>query len=67
MTEHVTGAVRPSKCTAGELRKAGVILVSVDRLLLQCNQCGQQWSPDLGRGGRLPRGYWHCPNGCNVP
>jgi hypothetical protein len=67
MSEHVNEVARPSKCTAGELGKAGVTLVSEEPLFLQCDQCGQQWSPDLGRGGRLPRGYWHCPNGCNVP
>jgi hypothetical protein len=23
------------------------------------------WTPNLLPGGRLPRGYWQCPNGCN--
>ena len=27
---------------------------------------GQVWSPNLGAGGRLPNGYWRCPNGCNT-
>jgi hypothetical protein len=32
----------------------------------QCDGCGQVWSPNLGAGGRLPRGWWRCPNGCNA-
>ena len=30
-----------------------------------CNECGKQWSPNLQAGGRLPRHWWECPNGCN--
>lgn len=31
----------------------------------RCQQCGQVWSPTLQTEGRLPRGWWKCPNGCN--
>ena len=36
------------------------------RLVVICNQCGAKWSPNLRTGGRLPRGWWKCPNGCNA-
>jgi len=35
-------------------------------ILLKCKTCGQTWSPNLLTGGRLPRGYWKCPKGCNA-
>ena len=50
-----------------ELRKRGVLLLDPSRVLLECEQCGQRWSPNLLSGGRMPKGYWHCPNGCNLP
>jgi len=34
---------------------------------LTCGQCGATWDvqpPEAG--GRLPAGYWQCPQGCNV-
>ena len=56
---------RPKRCTTRELAKAGVELVNDHRMMLACEGCGQHWSPDLQPGGRRPRGYWRCPNGCN--
>jgi hypothetical protein len=47
------------------LVEAQVSVVDSHRLILQCDQCGQCWSPNLLSGGRLPRGYWKCPNGCS--
>lgn len=47
------------------LNKKNVTLLDEKRILLQCNQCGTRWSPNIQEGGRLPRGYWKCPNGCN--
>jgi hypothetical protein len=32
---------------------------------LQCESCGQVWSPSLRSGRRLPRAWWRCPSGCN--
>ncbi|MGA2628009.1 MAG: hypothetical protein ABSF63_13240 [Candidatus Bathyarchaeia archaeon] len=29
---------------------------------LKCRTCGQTWSPNIQRGGRLPDGYAECPN-----
>jgi len=48
------------------LRKNNVELIDKYRTLLQCKQCGIIWSPNLLSGGRLPKGYWKCPNGCNT-
>lgn len=56
---------RPRSCTDRELSKVGVQLTDDQYLILHCVQCGQGWSPNLRRGGKLPYGYWRCPNGCN--
>ena len=58
--------MRPHKYTPGQMDKAGVEVISQHNVWLRCKQCGQAWSPNLGREGRLPRGYWRCPNGCNA-
>ena len=34
---------------------------------ITCQVCGAQWTPTLRGDGRLPTGYWRCPNGCNAP
>ena len=47
------------------IKKHNVTLADEKRLLLQCNECGKGWSPNLDLGGRLPKGYWKCPNKCN--
>lgn len=56
---------RPHRFTAAELKRAGVTILNPSNLLLACDQCGCGWSPNLVTGGKLPRGYWKCPNGCN--
>lgn len=33
--------------------------------VLVCKKCGQKWSPNVQPGGRTPRRYSQCPNGCN--
>lgn len=48
-----------------ELRRLGVCILDKDRLWFQCMECKQKWSPNLLEHGRLPKGYWKCPNGCN--
>jgi hypothetical protein len=58
--------MRPSRCTAGQLRRVGVNLVDEHRLMLGCEECGQRWSPNILGGGKMPRGYWKCPQGCNA-
>ena len=45
------------------LRKARISRIGPG--LYRCNQCGETWSPNLMHGGRLPKGWWRCPNGCN--
>jgi hypothetical protein len=57
--------IRPRRCTEGQLRKVGVTLCDPRRLVLECDACSQIWSPMLLPGGRLPRGYWKCPNACH--
>jgi hypothetical protein len=47
------------------LKQKNVILLDDRRIILQCNNCGQTWSPNLLEKGRLPKGYWKCPNRCN--
>lgn len=55
----------PKRCSKPELEKVGVEIVNPNTMLLKCKACQQPWSPILRSGGRLPKGYWHCPNGCN--
>lgn len=52
---------RPRNASDGELRRAGVEVIDRLRFWLRCLDCGQLWSPNFQRGGRLPRGYWKCP------
>jgi hypothetical protein len=34
---------------------------------LRCKQCGEVWGPSyVLPSGRLQRGWWKCPNGCNA-
>jgi hypothetical protein len=56
----------PSRFTEGQMEKVGVEVRDASKILLACKECGQTWSPNLLKGGRLPRGYWHCPQGCNT-
>ena len=55
----------PFRCTESQLRKVGVTIYCDHTGKLQCRDCGQIWQPMLRRGGKMPRGYWKCPNGCN--
>ncbi len=57
--------IRPRSCTESELKKLGVVLLDEKNIRLGCSTCGRQWSPLLGKDGRLLRGYWTCPEGCN--
>jgi len=56
----------PNHFTEKELDKVSVEIMDHNSLRLRCEQCEQVWSPNLGTGGRLPNGYWRCPNGCNT-
>jgi hypothetical protein len=55
----------PRSFTQHELSKAGVEILDETGVHLRCATCGQVWSPNLLPGGKLPKGYWHCPLGCN--
>jgi len=58
---------RPKKLTIRELAKAGVAWDgNLLRIPFVCPQCGKAWSPNVLSGGRMPKGYWHCPNKCNL-
>lgn len=62
----VTGSrIRPKRFSVRELAKVGVEIRDPSRVVLGCTRCGHGWSPMLMTGGRLPRGYWKCPEGCN--
>jgi hypothetical protein len=54
------------RLTEGSLRSIGIDLVGFPSVHLACRACGQHFSPLLETGGRLPRGWWQCPTGCNV-
>lgn len=63
--EEPTTLKRPKRYNTAQLALAGVELMSAERAHLRCMNCGKAWSPNLQSGGRLPRGYWKCPNRCN--
>lgn len=48
------------------LEKARIESIDENRLIYRCKECGQIWSPNIQTGGRIPRGWWRCPNGCNA-
>jgi len=56
----------PKRFSEGELKKVGVKVIDKKTVRLECERCGQQWSPNLLSGGDFPRGYWKCPEGCNT-
>lgn len=56
---------RPRRCTEPELKKVNIHLIDRTENRPECQNCGRQWSPLLGRDGRMPRGYRRCPEGCN--
>ena len=53
--------------TDSDMAKVGVEIINFNEGQLRCKACGVVWTPMKGKKGRLPRGYWHCPNGHNVP
>lgn len=55
---------RPKRYNKNQLDRAGVELL--DRGFLLCKNCGISWSPNVRTGGKMTRGYWKCPNGCNA-
>jgi hypothetical protein len=57
----------PKRLTDGEMAKVGVEIIDRNRKRLRCMNCGHIWWPCLVPGGRLPKRYWRCENGCNSP
>jgi hypothetical protein len=47
-------------------RRAEITLVDPSTCRYRCNCCGQIWQPMIQSGGRRPRGWWRCPEGCNA-
>jgi hypothetical protein len=56
----------PHHLTGAKLAKLGVEILNRYDLLLRCRICAAEWTPALKPDGSLPRGYWQCPNKCNV-
>jgi hypothetical protein len=56
MSTDTNTMARPRHCTEAELAKVGVRLIDRPNVRLACQGCGQQWSPMLGRDGRMPLG-----------
>jgi hypothetical protein len=52
--------------TDAELSELGVRLINRMDVVLRCNECGENWSPQLDAGGKLPFDYWVCPAKCNL-
>lgn len=65
MNDNVTRG--PRRFTEAEFEKVGVKLINPDSLCFECQSCGAKWHPMLKKGGKIPRGYWRCPEGCNEP
>jgi len=57
--------LRPRRFSDSDLKRVHVEIMDPYGVIVRCAQCGSAWSPMLGSGGRLPRGYWKCPGGCN--
>jgi hypothetical protein len=57
--------VRPERPTARQLAKVGVEIMDRNRIWLRCSNCSTVWSPTIHRSGKMSRGYWKCPRGCN--
>lgn len=53
----------PKMFGEGRLSSVGVVLVESRPTILRCTCCGMGWQ--LLEGGKLHRGWWKCPAGCN--
>jgi len=65
MTQQRVPPVSDRLMSGPQLAKLGVQILNRYDLELQCLTCGERWSPRPHPDGRLPRGYWKCPNRCN--
>jgi hypothetical protein len=49
-----------------QMARLGVRLLNRYGRILQCETCQETWKPEASPDGSLPRGFWHCPNRCNL-
>ena len=54
-----------SMFSPARLERVGIELVDENKIWFRCKVDGKVWSPDIQTGGKLKRGWWRCPNGCN--
>jgi len=52
--------------TGAQFAELGVCLVGRSELMLECNDCGETWEPQLDASGKLPFDFWICPLKCNA-
>jgi excisionase family DNA binding protein len=62
---HSRGGRTPRYPTAEELDEVDVTIAQEQPLVLRCNSCATTWTPEVRSNGKLARGAWRCPNGCN--
>ncbi len=60
VTARVLRSQRPS-----DLTRAGIELIDQSLRLYACRECGHRWIATVRSRGRLCRGWWRCPSGCN--
>lgn len=65
MSETKPRRLRPRSFTKRELAKVDVDLANPHSRILCCKKCYRAWIPMIQIGGKLPRGYWKCPEGCH--
>jgi hypothetical protein len=51
--------------THAALEVLGVKVVDAEHATLQCVKCGASWPAERDTKGKLLRGVWKCPQGCN--
>ncbi len=66
-------AVRLPRATGGGraafARRKGLLIRGTDASFCLCMRCGARWAPTFVLAKRsfvAPKGWWHCPNECNV-
>jgi hypothetical protein len=55
----------PSLDFLKSMKRTGLRVMKFSPLRLFCRECCTDWQPKKLPGGKLPNGYWRCPNGCN--
>ena len=56
-----------SEWGGSDLARWGVVLDDRYKYMYRCLHCGQTWGLSIPSGGKRPRGWWICPEGCNRP